>query len=387
MKYKRIFLMILDSLGVGEAVDASNYGDTGANTLSHINEKCPLFVPNLQKLGFLDTLTLREHKDVEGYYTFARPTNTGKDSLSGHYELMGIKNNIPFKTFAETGFPRELIDEIERVTGRKIIGNKVSDAATIVSELGERQMEQGSLILFMTNESNLQIAAHEDVVPMQKLYTYCEKIRRLTMKEEWRVGRVIARPFTGKPGKFRLTNERKDYAIKPPRKTVLDFLKEHNYNVISIGKINDIFDGEGITKVIKATSNMEAINKLTDIMEKDFKGLCVINLDEFDQQGHARNTESYANLIEQLDVEIPMIINKLNNDDLLIITADHGNDPTFKGNSHTRENVPVMIFGRSFREPKCMEPLDSLSDIGATIADNFEVEEPEIGISILDELK
>lgn len=168
MKYKRIFLMILDSLGVGEAVDASNYGDTGANTLSHINEKCPLFVPNLQKLGFLDTLTLREHKDVEGYYTFARPTNTGKDSLSGHYELMGIKNNIPFKTFAETGFPRELIDEIERVTGRKIIGNKVSDAATIVSELGERQMEQGSLILFMTNESNLQIAAHEDVVPMQK---------------------------------------------------------------------------------------------------------------------------------------------------------------------------------------------------------------------------
>ena len=348
--------MILDSLGVGEAVDASNYGDTGANTLSHINEKCPLFVPNLQKLGFLDTLTLREHKDVEGYYTFARPTNTGKDSLSGHYELMGIKNNIPFKTFAETGFPRELIDEIERVTGRKIIGNKVSDAATIVSELGERQMEQGSLILFMTNESNLQIAAHEDVVPMQKLYTYCEKIRRLTMKEEWRVGRVIARPFTGKPGKFRLTNERKDYAIKPPR-------------------------------VIKATSNMEAINKLTDIMEKDFKGLCVINLDEFDQQGHARNMESYANLIEQLDVEIPMIINKLNNDDLLIITADHGNDPTFKGNSHTRENVPVMIFGRSFREPKCMEPLDSLADIGATIADNFEVEEPEIGISILDELK
>lgn len=388
MKYKRIFLMVLDSLGVGEAVDANNFNDTGANTLGHINEARPLFIPNLKKLGFLDTLSLSGNKETDAYYTIARPINTGKDTLSGHYELMGIKSNIPFKTFAPHGFPRELVDEIEKVTERRIIGNKVSDVNDILTELGERELESGSLILFTSNDSNLQIAAHEDVVPLQKLYSYCEKIRKITMREEWRVGRVVARPFTGKPGHFKLTNERKDYAIKPPRKTVLDFLNEHDYSVISIGKINDIFDGDGITKVIKATSNLEAINKMTDIMEKDFTGLCFVNLSDFDNLGgHPRNINKYAELIEELDVEVPIILNKLNNDDLLIITADHGNDPSFKGNNHTRENLPVIIFGRSFRTPGCLEPLDSLADIGALIADNFDVEEPEIGVSFLDELK
>lgn len=388
MKFKRIFLMVLDSLGVGEAIDANNYEDEGCNTLGHIKDNYDLFVPNLKKLGFLNTINMDENNDVDAYYTIARPTNIGKDSLSSHYELVGIRNSVPFKSFSEKGFPRELIDMIEAITGRRVIGNKYADGNQMIQELGERQLNYGSLILFTSADSNLQIAAHEDVIPLPKLYQYCEKIRKITMKEEWRVGRVIARPFTGKPGKFKFTNERQDYAVKPPKKTVLDFLKEHNYSVIAIGKISEIFDGEGITKTMKASTNIDVINKLTDVMEKNFTGLCIANLSEFDSlYGHNRDINGYANAIEELDVEIPMILNKLNNDDLLIITADHGNDPTFKGNDHTRENVPVLIFGRDFKEPKRLDILESMADIGASIADNFDVETPEIGTSFLDKLK
>ncbi len=388
MKFKRIFLLVLDSLGVGEAIDANKYEDEGCNTLGHIKENYNLFIPNLQKLGFLNTLQMDENNDVEAYYTIAKPTNLGKDSLSGHYELVGIKNSVPFSNFTETGFPRELIDQIEMITGRRVIGNKCMDPEVILKELGDRHMQYGSLIVFMSNDANIQIAAHEDVVPLSKLYQYAEKIRKLTMREEWRVGRVIARPFTGKNGKYKFTNERRDYAVKPPKKTVLDFLKDHSYSVIGIGKISDIFDGEGITKTMKATTNMDVINKLTDVMEKNFTGICMANMADFDSlYGHKRDLEGYANAIEDLDVEIPMILNKLNNDDLLIITADHGNDPTFKGNSHTRENVPVILFGRDFKEPKRLEILNSMADIAATIAENFEVEKPEIGTSFLEELK
>ena len=323
MKFKRIFLMVLDSLGVGEAIDANNYEDEGCNTLGHIKDNYDLFVPNLKKLGFLNTINMDENNDVDAYYTIARPTNMGKDSLSSHYELVGIRNSVPFKSFSEKGFPRELIDMIEAITGRRVIGNKYADGNQMIQELGERQLNYGSLILFTSADSNLQIAAHEDVIPLPKLYQYCEKIRKITMKEEWRVGRVIARPFTGKPGKFKFTNERQDYAVKPPKKTVLDFLKEHNYSVIAIGKISEIFDGEGITKTMKASTNIDVINKLTDVMEKNFTGLCIANLSEFDSlYGHNRDINGYANAIEELDVEIPMILNKLNNDDLLIITAD-----------------------------------------------------------------
>ncbi|MEG2283551.1 MAG: phosphopentomutase [Bacilli bacterium] len=387
MKFKRIFLVVLDSLGVGEAVDANNYNDEGCNTLGHIKDNYDLFIPNLQKLGFLNTINMDENKEVDAYYTIARPTNNGKDSLSAHYELVGIRNTVAFKNFSEKGFPRELIDAIEDITGRRVIGNKCANGNDMINELGERQLDYGSLILFTGADSNLQIAAHEDVIPLQKLYQYCEKIRKITTKEEWCIGRVMARPFTGKKGKFRFTNERKDYALKPPKQTILSNMSEHNYSVISIGKINEIFGGDGITKNIKAISNIEGINKLTDIMEKNFTGLCFANLSDFDTHGHNRDLISYGTTIEELDVEIPMILNKLNNDDLLIITADHGNDPSFKGNNHTRENVPVIIFGRDFKEPKRLDILNSLADIGATIADNFEIEKPEIGDSFLELLK
>ena len=388
MRFKRIFLMVLDSLGVGEAVDAVNYGDTGANTLGHIKEQYDLFIPNLKKIGFLDTLNMNENKNVEAYYTIAKPKNAGKDSLNGHYEMMGIENDIPFKTFNQ-GFTFDILNGIEQVTGRRVIGNKCCQDDSIIQELGERQQNYGALIIYSSADSDLQVAAHEDCIPVATLYEYCERIRALTLREEWRVGRVIARPFTGTPGHYKLIHSgRRDYSVKPPKKSVLDSLLEHHYNVIGIGKVNDIFDGQGINKQMKANNNTEAINKFTDIIDKNFTGLCMVNLADFDGvYGHTRDVEGYGRAIEELDVEIPIILNKLDTGDLLIITADHGNDPTFPGNDHTRENVPVIIYSRDFVEPKRLEVFDTLANIGATIADNFDVEMPPIGKSILDELE
>ena len=387
MRFKRVFLIVLDSLGVGETVDAIDYSDNGANTLGHINEQCDLFIPNLAKIGFLDTLNMSENDKVEAYYTIAKPVNAGKDTLNGHYEIVGIKNDIPFKTF-NNGFVYEILSGIEQVTGRSVIGNKCCNDDSIIQELGDRQVNYGSLIVYTSADSDLQVAAHEDSIPIPTLYQYCERIRALTLQSDWRIGRVIARPFTGNSGKYRLINSsRRDYAVKPPKKTILDGLIENSYNVIGIGKINDIFDGQGINKNIKATNNNEAINKLTDIMDKNFTGLCMVNLADFDgMYGHSRDVEGYARAIEELDVDIPILINKLDLDDLLIITADHGNDPTFKGNDHTRENVPVIIYSRNFRNPKRLKAFDTFANIGATIADNFGIEAPEIGESILDEL-
>ena len=389
MKFKRVFLLVLDSLGVGESIDANNYGDDGANTLKHIIDNSDLFIPNLKRLGFVDTINMNENNGVDAYYTIAKPTNVGKDSLSSHYEIMGIKSTVPFKTFTEKAFPIDLLMKIEEVTGKRVIGNKVVNGDSIINELGERHLSYGSLIIYTSSDSTLQVAAHEDVIPIPKLYNYCERIRKITLTDEWRVARVIARPFTGTPGKFKFTNDRCDYSIKPPHKSVMDSLKENDYSVISIGKINDIFSGQGITKIVKSSfNNMDTLNKMTDIMGKKFTGLCVANLSDFDAlYGHNRDVDGYASAIEEFDVEIPMILNKLDNDDLLIITADHGNDPTFPGNSHTRENVPVIIFSRMFKDPKRLDILESMADIGATIAENFGVEKPMIGTSFLDKLK
>ena len=388
MKFNRVFLIVMDSLGVGEAMDANNYSDEGSNTLGHIKENYDLFVPNLKKLGFLNTINMDENNDVDAYYTIARPTNPGKDTLNGHYEILGVKNDVQFKTFTEHGFPIELLNQIERITGRRVIGNKNCSGLDIVRELGERQMETGSIIVYTSNGSNLQIAAHENIIPVRNLYEYAEKIRKITLREEWKIGRVIACPFTGNNIRtFKFTNERQDYAVKPPMKSVMNFLNDKEYSVISIGKIAEVFDYEGISKVIKARNNIEALNKLEDIMDKKFNGLCVVNLNDFDNYGHKRDLNSYAKSIEELDVEIPMLLNHLETNDLLIITADHGCDPTFDGYNHTRENVPVIVYGRNLKEPKRLDILESMADIGATIAENFEVESPIIGTSFLDKLK
>ena len=388
MKFKRIFLIVLDSLGVGETADAINFGDNGSNTLGHINEQCDLFVPNLKKIGFLDTINMNENPNTEAYYTIAKPINAGKDTLNGHYEMVGIKHDVPFKTF-NNGFPYDILVGIEQVTGRRVVGNKCCIDDQIIQELGERQVSYGSLIIYTSADSDLQVAAHEDCIPINTLHQYCERIRELTLKDEWRVGRVIARPFTGTPGKYKFIHScRKDYSLKPPKKSILNDLVKESYNVIGIGKINDIFDSTSINKSIKASNNQEAINKLTDIMDKKFTGLCMVNLSDFDSlYGHTRDVEGYARAIEELDVDIPIIINKLELDDLLIITADHGNDPTFKGKDHTRENVPVIMYSRNFKEPKRLKQFETLANIGATIAENFQIPKPEIGESILNELK
>lgn len=387
MKFKRIFLIVLDSVGVGEAIDAINFKDNGANTLGHVIESENLFLPNLKKIGFLDTLNLSENDNVDAYYTIAKPKNAGKDSLNGHYEILGIRNEHPFLSFND-GFGYDLLSGIEKITGRNIIGNYCCQDDKIIQELGERQYNYGSLIIYTSADSDLQVAAHEDCIPIATLHEYCAKIRDYVNKCGYRIGRIIARPFNGNPNKYKFINSgRKDFAVKPPKRSVLNDLLDNSYNVIAIGKINDIFDGEGINKTIKATDNNEAINKFTDIIDKNFTGLCMINLSDFDICGHKRDIQGYTELIEELDVNIPIILNRLELDDMLIITADHGNDPTFRGNDHTRENVPVIIYSRNFKNPHKLPPFDTFADIGATIADNFDLPPTEIGKSFLEELE
>ena len=366
MKFKRVFLVVLDSLGVGEALDAASYDDSGANTLKHINDKHHLFIPNLEKLGFLDTLTMNDNDNTDAYYTIAKPSNPGKETLTGHYELVGVKIDYPFKSFQETGFPSDLINEIQRITGRKVLGNVAASGTEIIKELGETQIQTGGLIVYTSSDSVLQIAAHEKIIPLEELYKICEKVRQLTLRKEWLVGRVIARPFTGNSSDtFVRTENRRDFALNPPMPSVMNFLSDSdkNYSVISI-------------------------DKLIELLDKKFTGLCFTNLNDFDTlYGHRRDSKGYAEAIEALDVEIPVLLNKLNNDDLLIFTADHGNDPTYKGTDHTRENVPVIVYSRIFNDPKKLPALSSFADIAATISDNFDVRKPIIGKSFLDMLK
>ena len=387
MKFKRIFLIVLDSLGVGGSIDSVSYGDKDANTLLNITKNYDLFIPNLKKLGFLNTLTMN-NKESEAYYTIARPRNKGKDSLSGHYELMGIENNISYKTYGETAFPKELLHEIANKTKKGIIGNIIGNPLDIINKLASRHLETKALIIYTTGDSNLEVAAHEDLIPINELYEIAEKIREITNCEEFKVGRVVARPFIGENGNYKLTNNSRVYTLTPPNKSVLDILKNNNLQVISIGKIHDLYNGFGITKIIKSGSNQEGLNKLTDIMDKNFSGLCYLNLADFDAlYGHTRDVSGYAKAIEEFDVEVPIILNKLNIDDLLIITADHGCDPTMPGTNHTRENVPVIVYSRLFKEPKQLDILETLADIGATITDNYELEKPWMGTSFLDKLK
>lgn len=387
MKFKRVFLLVLDSLGVGEAIDASDYGDKGANTLGHIVDKTDLFIPNLKKMGLLNTLNMNNIKS-EAYYTIARPKNYGKDSLSGHYELMGIESKRFYKNFNGQAFPRELLENIAQKIQLPIIGNVVGNGLEIINHLAKRQEETKALIIYTTGDSNMIIAAHEDIIPVNKLYEYCEIIREITTREEWKISTIIAQPFKTNEDGYLLTGDDRRFTLLPSNKSVLDILKNANLQTISIGKVNDIFNNCGITKIIKASNNNEGINKLIDIMDKNFEGLCFTNLEDFDTlYGHARDIEGYKNALEELDVELPIIINKLNIDDLLIITADHGSDPVMPNYNHTRENVPVIIYSRSFASSGQIEILDTLADIGATIVDNFNLEKPWFGTSFLDKLK
>lgn len=386
-QYKRIFLVVLDSLGVGEATDAKQFGDVGANTLGHIIDKTNIKIPNLEKMGFLNLIG-KENKITNAYYTKANEVSDGKDTLTGHLEMMGIITETPFRTFTETGFPEELIHKLEAFSGRKVIGNCNASGTEIIERLGKEQMETGSLIIYTSADSVLQIAAHEEIIPLEELYRICEYARKITLDEVWKVGRIIARPYLGVPGSFTRTSNRHDYALNPVHDTVLDHLKKKSFDVIGIGKISDIFNGCGITKSIKTKDNIDGIEQIIKMEQEEFTGLCFANLNDFDSKyGHRRDPEGYGKAIEEFDQYIPDIIRYLKRDDLLIITADHGNDPTYKGTNHTREKVPVLIYNSEFKTPKQLEEFATFASIGATIADNFDVDDNGVGDSILHELQ
>ncbi len=387
VKYKRIFLIVLDSLGVGEALDADDFHDKGSNTLGHLSSDTNLFIPNLKKMGLLNTLIMNSNA-AEAYYTIARPRNKGKDCLTAHYELMGIAPTVGYDVFNYGPFPRDLLENIASTIQKPIIGNILSDTKSAIEKLYKRQMETKSLIIYTTGDSNLEVAAEESIIPINELYEYCEKIRQITNRDGWRVSSVTARPFIVKNNTVLFSDDQRIFTLPPANKSVLESLKDANYQTISIGKVSDLFNGVGIGKTIKSITNVEAINKLLDIMDKNFSGLCFVNLTDFDTfYGHARNIEEYKKSLEEFDVQVPLILNKLDIDDLLIITADHGCDPTMEHFNHTRENVPVLLYSRSMIETGQLNILDTLGDIGATIADNFNVEKPWLGTSFLDRLK
>lgn len=393
-RYKRIFTVVIDSLGIGAMDDAEKYGDIGVNTLGHIAESVDrLNIPNLQKLGIANLCRLKNIEPVAkplGYYGELKETSVGKDTMTGHWEMMGLNIDKPFQTFTETGFPKELIDELEKRFGHKIVGNKSASGTEILDEYGEHEIATGDVIVYTSADSVLQICGNEETMGIETLYKYCEIARELTMRDEWKVGRVIARPYIGrKKGEFKRTSNRHDYALKPYGRTTLNVLKDSNFDVISVGKINDIFDGEGITESNKSKSSVHGMEQTIEIADRDFKGLCFVNLVDFDALwGHRRNPKGYAEELEKFDLNLGVLLGKLREDDLLIITADHGNDPTYTGTDHTRERVPFLAYSPSMKESGKLETADTFAVIGATIADNFEVEMPEntIGTSILEKL-
>ncbi len=385
-KYKRIFLIVLDSVGIGGAIDEKEFGDINVNTLLHTLEVTNGKLPHLEKMGLMNLIN-NQDSESDSYYTRAICQSCGKDTLTGHLEMMGVLTTKPLKTFTETGFPKELIQELEEKTGRKVIGNISASGTEIIEKLGKEHMETGAIIVYTSADSVLQIAAHEDIVPLNELYKICEIARNITLKDEWKVGRIIARPFIGQPGNFTRTANRHDYALNPPSKTTLDVLKENNFDVLAIGKISDIFNNCGITKSVKTKDNLDGILKIEEALKEDFTGLCFANLNDFDSKyGHRRNPSGYMNALLEVDNNLDNIKNNLNDDDLLIITADHGNDPTYQGSDHTRENTPVLIYNKNFKNPTRLPNLKTFADLGATIADNFNLSS-FLGTSFLESLK
>ncbi|MDU4860435.1 MAG: phosphopentomutase [Terrisporobacter othiniensis] len=397
-KFKRVFLTVLDSVGIGALNDAKEYGDEGANTLCNIAKATGgLNLPNMQKMGLGNIQKIDGVKSVENqtaYSTKCGELSKGKDTITGHWEMAGILIKEPFRVFTDTGFPNELIDELEEKSGHKFIGNISASGTEIIKNLGEEHIQSKALILYTSADSVLQIAANEEIIPLQELYRVCEIAREITLQEEYKVGRIIARPFVGtNKENFKRTANRKDYALRPPKNTILDVLKEKDLDVVGIGKIGDIYSYQGITKSIKSKSNEDGINELINIAKENlYEGLVFLNLVDFDALfGHRRDPIGYKNALESFDKKLGELIKEMNDDDLLIITADHGNDPTFKGTDHTREYVPVLIYNKNLENPIKLNELKSMADIGMTILNNFNDDNKEydfeIGKSFLELIK
>lgn len=386
--FNRIHLVVLDSVGIGEAPDAANFGDEGSNTLGHISEVAGLSVPNMQKMGLGNIAPIQTVDPVEepnAYYTKLEEVSVGKDTMTGHWELSGLRIDTPFRVFPE-GFPDDLIEQIETYTGRNVVANRPASGTQIIDEWGEHQMETGDLIVYTSADPVLQIAAHEEIIPLDELYDICEYVRKITEDDPYMIGRIIARPYVGVPGDFTRTSNRHDYALDPFGETMLDYLKNADFDVLSVGKIIDIFNEKGITDSVRAESNMDGVDKLIQTMQKDFKGLSFTNLVDFDALfGHRRNPEGYRDALEEFDARLPEIMENLAEDDLLIITADHGNDPTFPGTDHTREYVPLLVYSNKLKQTGELKQ-GYFADIAATILENFDLEPMENGQSFLNQL-
>lgn len=389
--FKRIFVIVMDSLGIGEQEDAHAFDDVGSHTIEHILEHIELHIPNMTQLGYGNIADVKGLKSVDkplGVVTKMREISNGKDTMTGHWELMGLKIIEPFLTFTDTGFPAEMIAELEEKTGHKVVGNKSSSGTEIIKEYGEHHMKTGDLIVYTSADSVLQIAMHEKIIPIERQYEISEIARDILMKPEWKVGRVITRPFIGdSKDTFKRTPNRHDYALRPFAKTALNFLEDKGFDVIALGKIVDIFDHYGITQYEKTVSNDDGMQKITQVAKKDFNGLCFLNLVDFDAlYGHRRDPIGYGKAIEAFDSQLPKLIEHMRDDDLLVITADHGNDPTYKGTDHTREFVPMIAYHKNIKEGKTIPVRETFADLAMTICDNFETEKPSIGTSFLKEL-
>lgn len=388
MLYKRVHLIVMDSVGIGEAPDAEKFNDVGSDTLGHIAQQVGLNIPHLEELGLGNIRPLkgvRHVADSVGYYTKLEEVSVGKDTMTGHWEIMGLNIQTPFRVFPD-GFPDALLKKIEDFSGRKIVANKPASGTEILDEFGEHQMKTGDLIIYTSADPVLQIAAHEEIIPLEELYKICQYVRDITKDDPYMIGRIIARPFVGTPGKFTRTSGRHDYALNPFGKTVLNHLSDAGKDVIAIGKINDIYNGEGITEAVRTTSNMDGVDQLLKVMTQDFEGLSFLNLVDFDALfGHRRDVAGYGKAIEEFDNRLEEIVGQLREDDLLLITADHGNDPTAPGTDHTREYVPLLAYSPSMKTFGEI-PQGHFADIGATIADNFNVKDTGFGKSFLKEL-
>ncbi len=393
--FKRVFVIVIDSLGVGAAADAADYQDVGSDTLGHISQSVDTFeIPNLQKLGIANLHPLKQVEPAEhplAYYTKLSEKSRGKDTMTGHWELMGLRTEKPFITFTENGFPPELIAELERRTGHKVIGNKSSSGTAILDELAEEEIATGHMIVYTSADSVLQICGNEETFDLKELYRCCEIARELTMRDEWKVGRVIARPYVGKKrGEFKRTSNRHDYAVEPFGRTALDAVKEQGLDVVSVGKINDIFAGCGITEALHSDSSVHGMEQTIEIARRPFHGVCFVNLVDFDALwGHRRDPKGYAKELERFDEKLGELLAVLGEDDLLMITADHGNDPTYSGTDHTREKVPLLIYSKSLTGSGPLPEADTFAVVGATVADNFGLSMPEgtIGTSLRPQIR
>ncbi|CAM3370781.1 phosphopentomutase [Vagococcus fessus] len=387
--FKRVHLIVLDSVGIGEAPDAEKFGDLGSHTLGHIAEEAGLNIPEMEQLGLGTIEPLKGVKavaDHKGYATKLEEISVGKDTMTGHWEIMGLNIETPFRVFPD-GFPQELLDKISEFSGRGIVCNKPYSGTAVIDDFGEHQMKTGDLIVYTSADPVLQIAAHEEVIPLEELYKICEYVREITKDDPYMIGRIIARPYLGEPGNFKRTANRHDYALDPFGHTVLDSLKEGGKDVIAVGKINDIFNAQGITEFVRTKSNMDGVDQLLEVMKKDFTGLSFTNLVDFDALfGHRRDVIGYGKALEDFDGRLQEIYAAMEDDDLLLITADHGNDPTFPGTDHTREYVPLLAYSKKMTGQGSL-PQGFYSDIAATIAENFDVPATENGTSFLKDLK